>query len=115
MRWKPWLRKERSRCRFRPLETGETRQGTESVFSSRAPDRAFLVRISEECLSHSSPQKVRREPVWVYGSPVALSINMEAGFECGAARSLGEAGPVLPCFSPTGKYCQCVILLSSLT
>src|SRR3982074_897125 len=109
MRWKPWLRKERSRGRFRPLETGETRQDKESVFSSRTTDRVFLARISEECLSHFSPQKASRVPVWVYGSPVALSINMEAGSECAAARGLGEAGPVLPCFSPTGRYRQCAI------
>jgi hypothetical protein len=43
---------------------------------------------------------------------VGLSINMEAGFEYAAARSLGEAAPVLPCFSPTGKYRQFAILLS---
>jgi hypothetical protein len=35
--------------------------------------------------------------------------------EYGAARSLGEAAPVLQCFSPTGKYRQFAILLSLYT
>jgi hypothetical protein len=37
---------------------------------------------------------------------------MEAGFEYAAARSLGEAAPVLRYFSPTGKYRRFAILLS---
>ena len=35
---------------------------------------------------------------------VDLSINMEAGFECAAARSPGEAGPVSPSFSRSREY-----------
>src|SRR5260370_11232594 len=112
MHWKLWPREEHSSCSLWLLGIGETRQYTASVFSLRTTDRVFLVRIGGEFLSHSSPQKVRRVLVLVCGSQVGLSINMEAGFGCAAARSPGEAGPVSPSFSRDRKYRQCVILLS---
>src|SRR5437667_10508138 len=65
-----------------------------------------------EFLSHSSPQKVRMVLVLACGSQVGLSISMEAGFGCAAARSPGEAGPVSPSFSRSRRYRQCIILIS---
>ena len=92
------------------LKSESTAWASKRVGSLQTTDRVFLARIGEGCLSHSSPQKVRRVRVLVCGSQVGSSINMEAGSECAAARSLGEAGPVLPFFSPTGKDPQCTML-----
>src|SRR2546422_7332683 len=112
MPWKPCPRKEHSSCTFCLPAIGETRQGEESVFSLQTTDRVFLLRIGEEFLTHSSPQKVRTVLVLACGLRVGLSINMGAGSGCAAARSLGEAGPVSPSFSRSRKYRQCLILLS---
>src|SRR5438445_11901466 len=112
MPWKPCPRKEHSSCTFCLPAIGETRQGAESVFSLQTTDRVFLLRIGGEFLSHSSPQKVRTVLVLACGSQVGLSINMEAGFGCAAARSPGEAGPVSPSFFRSRRYRQCIILIS---
>jgi hypothetical protein len=99
MRWRPYPREERLSYTYWILAIGEIRNAAECVFSLRTTDQVFLLRIGKDFVNHFSPQKVRTVRASVCGSQAGLSIDMEGGFECAAARGLGEVEPVSPFLS----------------